>query len=379
VKQVAIIGGGMSGIGAARACAEQGWQVTLFEKDNLGSATSAQSLRIIHGGFRYLQGLHIGKVVDSIKAQNELCALYPEYIRPLRCIMPLRRRGLKRWPFVNIASVLYSLLGKISQVSQVSQYHGLPRPRLISAQEAERSVPDLFGHFKHGALEWFDAYVVDHQGFVSQLRQELLSLGVTLRDYTAVHSVTPTSDNCLLRTEEGGCAIQEKRFDGVINCSGAWIGDISVTDVQRVAPPYWCQAFNIVIKRHLNSDCAVGIESPGGRLFFLIPEHGSTRVGTGYYLLPPGERSDEVAESALKGFVATLRCTLTSWQLEDFDILAVESGFLPAEGRRDNQPILTTYRKVGRSGRYIEVLSTKYTTFLQQGREAAEQLQRALL
>ncbi|MBN8551177.1 MAG: FAD-dependent oxidoreductase, partial [Deltaproteobacteria bacterium] len=92
---IAVIGGGISGLGVALEAALNGFEVALFEKGPLASATSANSLRIMHGGIRYLQQMNLPRVMESVRAQAELLADFPDIVRPLPCVMPLTSGGLK--------------------------------------------------------------------------------------------------------------------------------------------------------------------------------------------------------------------------------------------------------------------------------------------
>ena len=55
IYDLAIIGGGINGCGIARDAAGRGLNVLLLEQDDLASATSSWSSKLIHGGLRYLE------------------------------------------------------------------------------------------------------------------------------------------------------------------------------------------------------------------------------------------------------------------------------------------------------------------------------------
>jgi len=85
---VLIIGGGIHGAALAHACSRQGMRVALVEQGDFGQATSANSLKIIHGGLRYLQHLNIRRMRASILARRDIVRLAPWYVRPLPCLIP---------------------------------------------------------------------------------------------------------------------------------------------------------------------------------------------------------------------------------------------------------------------------------------------------
>ncbi|MGH1560747.1 FAD-dependent oxidoreductase [Caulobacter segnis] len=50
-----VVGGGVNGAGVARDSAGRGLSVLLVEQDDLASATSSASTKLVHGGLRYLE------------------------------------------------------------------------------------------------------------------------------------------------------------------------------------------------------------------------------------------------------------------------------------------------------------------------------------
>jgi len=55
IYDLAVIGGGINGCGIARDAAGRGHQTVLLEQNDLASATSSNSTKLIHGGLRYLE------------------------------------------------------------------------------------------------------------------------------------------------------------------------------------------------------------------------------------------------------------------------------------------------------------------------------------
>ena len=65
VYDVAVIGGGINGVGIAADAAGRGLSVFLCEKDDLASHTSSASSKLIHGGLRYLEHYEIRLVREQ--------------------------------------------------------------------------------------------------------------------------------------------------------------------------------------------------------------------------------------------------------------------------------------------------------------------------
>ncbi|WAS87123.1 FAD-dependent oxidoreductase [Corallococcus sp. NCRR] len=74
-----VIGGGVTGAGAARDAALRGLKVALVEREDFASGTSSRSSRLIHGGLRYLEHGHLGLVFESSIERRRLLHLRPTW------------------------------------------------------------------------------------------------------------------------------------------------------------------------------------------------------------------------------------------------------------------------------------------------------------
>jgi len=74
VYDVAVIGGGINGVGIAADAAGRGLSVFLCEKDDLASHTSSASSKLIHGGLRYLEHYEFRLVREALAEREVLLA-----------------------------------------------------------------------------------------------------------------------------------------------------------------------------------------------------------------------------------------------------------------------------------------------------------------
>ena len=86
---VLIVGGGINGAGLFRELALQGVRVTLVEKGDFCSGSSAAPSRMIHGGLRYLEYGETKLVRESLRERDALLRNAPHYVRPIETVMPL--------------------------------------------------------------------------------------------------------------------------------------------------------------------------------------------------------------------------------------------------------------------------------------------------
>src|SRR5262249_56577258 len=85
---LAIVGGGINGAGIARDAAGRGIRVLLVEQNDLASATSSASTKLIHGGLRYLEQGAFRLVREALAEREVLLRNAPHLIRPLRFVLP---------------------------------------------------------------------------------------------------------------------------------------------------------------------------------------------------------------------------------------------------------------------------------------------------
>ena len=85
---IIIIGGGINGAGIARDASGKGYSVALLEMNDLASATSSWSTKLIHGGLRYMEQYQFRLVREALIEREKLMEIAPHIIRPLRFILP---------------------------------------------------------------------------------------------------------------------------------------------------------------------------------------------------------------------------------------------------------------------------------------------------
>lgn len=363
---IAIIGGGVAGLGAALEASRWGFETVLLEKGTLCQATSANSLRIIHGGFRYLQTLNLHRVRKSLKAKQELLEKYPQIVRPLACVMPLKKRGLKSRAPVRAASLLYNLLHYWETGTAAAN-------RSLTSSEVDRKVRLLSGRAPHGALLWYDAHLIDPQRLCHLLRQEAVQHGAEILEGANVTNITRKRGGFEL-SYSIEAASKTVAADVVINAAGPWIDQVSrLTDWDNLRPSRrWCLAFNIIVPRILEEEYAVACEAAGqdgkNRLFFVTRRGRETSIGTGYLPFDGDPALAAISEQEIQDFVAAFNSAFKE-QLAIEDVAGIEIGVLPLAEKTGASLQLVGDEQIFDNQGFIEILSTKYTTFMPQARE----------
>ena len=90
---VAIVGGGIYGAMLQLEASRAGLRSVLVERGDFGGATSEASLRIVHGGLRYLRGLNVARSVESTRERQWYAASMPQLVASLPCLLPIYERA----------------------------------------------------------------------------------------------------------------------------------------------------------------------------------------------------------------------------------------------------------------------------------------------
>ena len=210
---VLVIGGGIHGAAAARAAAARGLRTALVEKDDFGEATSANSLKIVHGGLRYLQRADLAKVRDSVRARREIFRRFPHLVAPLPCVLPTRGLGLRSRPAMAAALLLNDLLSADRNLG-VAPACRLPRGRTISRAELQRRAPRLADERASGGALWHDGIALDTERLVLELVLDAAAAGAAVANRVRAVSFLRRGDRVegvLARDELGGARWRSAR------------------------------------------------------------------------------------------------------------------------------------------------------------------------
>ncbi len=127
---IAIIGGGATGLGVALDAAARGFSVVLVESHDFAKGTSSRATKLVHGGVRYLAQGNISLVREALHERTRLLANAPHLAQPLPFVMP----SYKFWeaPFYGVGLKMYdALAGKA----------GLGDTQFLSRAETLRDLP----------------------------------------------------------------------------------------------------------------------------------------------------------------------------------------------------------------------------------------------
>jgi glycerol-3-phosphate dehydrogenase len=347
---LAVIGGGINGTGIARDAAGRGMRVVLIEQNDLASATSSASSKLIHGGLRYLEHREFALVRTALKEREVLLRAAPHLIRPLRFVLPInetRRSAL----IVRIGLLLYDWIGwrKI-----------LPGTREIDLLTDPIGVP-LRRTF-HYAYEYSDCFADDAR-LVVLTAVDAAERGAVIRTRTRCVRAERGEEWRLILNARGQRDVITARV--LVNATGAWVesfGD-SVLRQQQTKPRLRLdKGSHIVVPRLYDHDRAYILQAADGRVVFVIPFQndfsliGTTDgnfVGDPAVVIPSGEEIEYLCSVVNEYFRDTIAAADVVWAYAGvrslYDDGASKSEdigreyFLALDERLGEAPALTVY------------------------------------
>ncbi len=283
---VLIVGGGVTGVGAAVDAASRGLSVALIEARDLASGTSSRSSKLVHGGLRYLEQLDLSLVHEALQERGLLATrLAPHLVRPMPFLLPLPRQawrgGLLRGYYGAGVAAYDAFAGLLGGG------RGMPLHRHLSATAARRVFPSLRTDTVGGAIRYYDAQVDDAR-LVTTLARTAASLGAAV-----VTSVRATAIQRAAREVTGVSALDiesGERFDiaarTVVAATGVWSDDVADMIAAGGGPfrpglrVRASKGVHLVVPRAAISGDAGLIVRTDTSVLFVIPWGGHWIVGT---------------------------------------------------------------------------------------------------
>lgn len=333
-----FVGGGVYGACAALEAARRGLRVLLVERGDFGGATSWNSLRIVHGGLRYLQTADLSRFRESVGERAWWLRTFPDLVEPLPCLMPLyggRLTSPRRPSVLRVALAVNDLLSA-GRNRDVREDRHIPAGRILGRTEAIDRYPALANRPPLAAALWHDAAMPDSQRLLVELLRWAVARGAATLNYVEAVSIEVERDTVVgmsLRDVAPGADGREYAVETrtVVNCAGPWCRDVATAfdrDVPSLFP--YSIAFNLLIDRPQPSDCALAVDPPGGPTFFLHPWKGRLFAGT-VHAPWEGPRSDAgPTDAMIAGFVTDLNAAVPGLDVTPDDVLRVHWGYLPA-------------------------------------------------
>ncbi|HEX7120402.1 MAG TPA: FAD-dependent oxidoreductase [Longimicrobiales bacterium] len=385
---VLVIGAGIVGACIARDAALRGLRVALVDRGDIGGGASANCLKIVHGGLRYLQSLDVRRMRASIRERSIWLRIAPHLVEPLPFVLPIHGRGLER------RSVLCAALA-INDVVSWDRNRGvpaerrLPRGRILSREECVALVPQLDAPGLEGGALIYDARMYSPERLVLEVARDAFAAGAAVANYVAFEAPLYGGGGLAgawLRDRIDGRRIAV-RARLVVCAAGATAPDVARRLTGRaVAAPPFSLALNLVVPA-LGPTVGFAVADPAAgrnaRKLFLVPWRGHTLIGTGHYPYAGDPHATE-ADRYVDRFLAEASRALPGCAPAREDVAVVHRGLVPVErGIAGGEPTLLRRHRIldhAADGvpAAVTVVAEKFTTARRIAEEVVDLLFRKL-
>ena len=343
-----VVGGGIFGACAAWDAASRGLKVALLEKKDFSHATSANHLKMVHGGIRYLQHGDVVRVWESCRERTALLKIAPHLVRPLPIVMPTYGHGKRGKAVLGVGVSLYDLLTLRRNRGIADEGRRIPGGRLITRQAALNYFPGIEQRGLTGAAVFYDAQMYNPPRIALSFLRSAASSGADIANYLEVTGFLKREGRIVgVRAKDAlSGEILEVRGKMVLNTAGPWAARLLETgmDLHLAPKPVFSRDVCFVVSRRLSSKFALACQtrtkdadailSRGGRHLFLAPWRDFTLVGVwhGVYKGAPDEVT--VTEEELKAFLDETNEAYPGLSLSREDVTMVNFGLILFEGNQ---------------------------------------------
>ncbi|AEY01696.1 glycerol-3-phosphate dehydrogenase [Oceanimonas sp. GK1] len=366
VSDVLVIGGGINGVGIALDAAGRGLSVTLCEMNDLASATSSASSKLIHGGLRYLEQYEFRLVREALAEREILLQAAPHIIWPLRFRLPHQPRLRPAW-MLRMGLWLYDHLARRDR---------LPGSTVLRLNAHSPLKPSF-----QRAFEYSDAWVDDAR-LVVLCAMAARERGARILPRTRCTGASRENGlwRVQLESEHGDSPTLWAR--ALVNAAGPWASGLFDTVLPVTAPATLrlVKGSHMVVPRLHPGDEAYILQHDDGRIVFVLPyEQDFSLIGTTDvdYQGEPGKVSASEKEIA---YLCDVVNTHFRRQIHPAEVVHCYAGVRPlmAEGQGQAQRASRDYKLLLNAppgqAPLLSVFGGKITTFRALAEDAIDHL-----
>jgi glycerol-3-phosphate dehydrogenase len=341
---VLVVGGGVTGAATAWDAAQRGLSVALLERGDFGGATSAESLKVVHGGVRYLQHLDVVRVRESSRERRALLRMAPHLVHPMPFVVPTYGHGMRGPEILAAAFTILNALTADRNRGLTDPTRRVPAARIVSRARVLEWFPDINKEGLTGAGVFYDGQMFNPPRLVWALVRTAARAGAAVANYCDVTSLILQGGRVIgVQVEDrlGGDKF-EVRGRTVVNAAGPYAEALLVRSGVRAARSVpFSRDMALVLKRRFVDGRALALQTRyrdpsavltrGPRHLFLVPWRGRTLVGVNSLIWRDEPDRLRVSEAEVSDFVTEIAEADPRLGLTMDDVALVMAGLLPVE------------------------------------------------
>ncbi|MGE8461141.1 MAG: glycerol-3-phosphate dehydrogenase [Pseudomonas capeferrum] len=325
---LAVIGGGINGVGIAADAAGRGLKVFLCEKDDLAQHTSSASSKLIHGGLRYLEHYEFRLVREALAEREVLLAKAPHIVKPMRFVLPHRPHLRPAW-MIRAGLFLYDHLGKRKR---------LGASRSLRFGPGYPLKPAITRGFEYADCAVDDARLVVLNAMAAREN------GAHIHTRTRCLRAERVDGLWHVELQQADGSVHSIRARALVNAAGPWVASF-IKDDLKLDAPYGIrliQGSHLIVPRLYEGDHAYILQNEDQRIVFCIPYLDRfTLIGT-----TDREYSGDPAKVAIteqeNDYLLKVVNAHFNHQLSRSDILHTYSGVRPLCNDESDNPSAVT-------------------------------------
>ncbi len=282
-----VIGGGITGASVAYEAASRGMDVALVEKSDFGSATSAATSKMIHGGLRYLSTYEFALVRESLKERRVLMNIAPNFIHPAPFLFSSYAKDKVSFKQMKLGMIIYEALS-FDKNWIWDKSKTMPSYKSLDNKATKQLFPNALTEDLIGGQLYYDCSSHSPERFTLSFIKSAVKYGASVANYTEVEDFIVEPKGRRKKIIKGvkvkdKISGETKDLKGklVINCAGPW-ADIVLDKVKKEHSSQELrrsEGIHFIIKKVVGDTTFSGY-SKSGRHFFLFPYRNHTLVGT---------------------------------------------------------------------------------------------------
>lgn len=394
-----VIGGGIFGVCAAWDAAQRGLSVALLEKQDFSHATSANHLKMVHGGIRYLQHGDILRIRESSRERSALLRIAPHLVAPLPVVVPTYGHGLKGKGILTAGMAVYDVLTLDRNRGIDDPQRRILRGNLLSRREVLDLFPGLDRDGFTGGAVFSDGQVHNPPRLALSFLRSAVDAGADAANYLA--AVGFLRNHRRVTGVKARDALTGETFDirgkTTLNAAGPWTAPILEEGLGlRLSPsPVFSRDVCFVVRKSLSSTHALACQiqskdadaviSRGGRHLFAAPWRGYTLVGVWHGVHRGSPDAFEVTETELQSFLDEANGAYPGMSLSLDDVTMVNAGLiLFADVERNEgisfgkRSVLWDHQKRNGLGGLVTLIGVRATTARGMAKKAVDLVFRML-
>lgn len=340
VFDLIVVGGGFFGAAAAWEAASRGLVVALIEKNDFISASSANHLKMAHGGIRYTQHADIPRIRESCHERSTLLRIAPHLVEPLPIIIPTYGHGMKGKEILRAGMAFYDLVTCDRNRGIQCPDRKVPRGSFLNTEEVAAVIPGIEQKGLTGAAVFYDGQMYNPPRLGVSFIRSASSAGATALNYCElkkieIHSGRVCGVEVLDSLTGETVSVQCK---SVLLTAGGWTHRLlkEATGIELQPEPAFSRDLAFIIDRPLikqygfacplKTKDADAVLDRGGRHLFVAPWRDRTLVGVWHGIFKQSPDQVSTTTEELSSYLAEVNAAHPGFSLKLDDISMVLTG-----------------------------------------------------